>query len=520
MSRLSLQKQLLISMVLLIAVPLLFMTAFGNYYYAKAIDEQANEYSTQMLDQVRTNIDASVRTVDRMMEYLFRNEDVIAYLRLGSFYDPQRIALETAARMQMRMYMDINPELLGGLLIAGENGLYASNELYRVTSDPLNEDGWYRRAVEAGGERVLISRPIGRNIRNYRNYSANDIVSVVRAVHDPDSGVLLGVICADMRTDVIEERIRDVTLGKSGYVFVQDGSGEIVYAPVNETVYRIRPEWVSAAPGIHTIGGERYQLLLAHSEITGWGTVGVFRMGEPLQPVLALRKYTIAVAVVAILLATAMSLSFSASFTGPISKLRRLMGEAERGNLDVEFDAERYTGEIHQLGGSFNSMMDNIRDLLNLVYREQQEKREAEEAARQEKRDKRRLPKPKVVRNMNTDEFIANMGGGNGVNPRKPEAEEPQEAAEERPQKPQRRERPPKQERAPREKGEAKRTEVAAEAVRVEADSDGQEKIEIGVTEVVLSAQVADDGNREEDASAMDDVILTEELQDTLDMGE
>ena len=152
--------------------------------------------------------------------------------------------------------------------------------------------------------------------------------------------------------------------------------------------------------------------------------------------------------------------------------------------------------------------------------RQRQEKREAEEAARQEKRDKRRLPKPKVVRNMNTDEFIANMGGGNGVNPRKPEAGEPQEAAEEHPQKPQRRERPPKQERAPREKGGAKRTEVAVEAVRVEADPDGQEKIEIGVTEVVLSAQVADDGNREEDASAMDDVILTEELQDTLDMGE
>ena len=45
-------------------------------------------------------------------------------------------------------------------------------------------------------------------------------------------------------------------------MFVQDASGEIVYAPVNETVYRIRPEWVSAALGIHTIGGERYQLLL------------------------------------------------------------------------------------------------------------------------------------------------------------------------------------------------------------------------------------------------------------------
>ena len=378
MNRLSLQKQLLISMVLLIAVPLTFMMAFGNYYYAKAIDQQANEYSTQMLDQVRMNIDASVSTVDSVIEYLYQNEDVIAYLRLNSFYSPDRIALETAVRQQMHIYTSTHPELIGGVLIAGENGLYASNELYRVTSYPLNEDSWYARAVAAGGERVLISRPIGRNIRNYRNYSTNNIVSVARAVLDPETGQLLGVICADMLTAVIEERIRDVTLGKTGYVFVQDDSGEIVYAPVNDTVYRIREDWVRQAPGIHTIGGERYQLLLAHSDVTGWGTVGVFRMGEPLQPVIALRRYTLLVAVAAIFLATAMSLGFSASFTGPISRLRRLMGEAEQGNLEVSFDTRRYSGEIRQLGSSFNSMMDKIRELLKLVYREQQDKREAE----------------------------------------------------------------------------------------------------------------------------------------------
>lgn len=378
MSRLSLQKQLLISMVLLIAVPLLFMTVFGNYYYAKAIDQQANEYSTQMLDQVRMNIDASVSTVDSVLDYLYQSDDLIAYLRLDGFYSPDRIALETSVRLQMHIYTSAHPELIGGVLVAGENGLYASNELYRVTSYPLNEDVWYARAVAAGGERVLISRPIGRNIRNYRNYSTNNIVSVARAVIDPDTGALLGVICADMLTDVIEERIRDVTLGKTGYVFVQDDSGEIVYAPVNDTVYRIQRDWVREAPGIHTIDGERYQLLLAHSEVTGWGTVGVFRMGEPLQPVITLRRYTLMVVAIAIVLATAMSLGFSASFTGPISKLRRLMGEAEQGNLAVSFDTQRYGGEIRQLGSSFNSMMDKIRELLDLVYREQQDKREAE----------------------------------------------------------------------------------------------------------------------------------------------
>lgn len=378
MNRLSLQKQLLIYMVLLIAVPLLFITAFGNYYYAKGIDEQATQYSTQMLDQVRMNIDASVSTVDRMIRYLSVNKDVIDYLRLDSFYSKDRIRLETAVRMQMHTYMDANPQLVGGILIAGENELYASNELYRVSRYPLNEDSWYIRATEAGGEMMLISRPIGRNIRNYRNYSVNSIVTVVRAVNDPDSGEMLGVISVDMLTNAIEERIRDVTLGKTGYVFVQDDAGDIVYAPVNDTVYRVRQEWLEDAPGVYTIEGERYQILCVYSDVTGWSTAGVFRMGETLQSVESLRKYTLLVAVISIILATIVSLTFSSSFTRPISRLRHLMGEAEEGHLDISFDTQKYSGEIRQLGSSFNSMIDKIRNLLDLVYKEQCDKREAE----------------------------------------------------------------------------------------------------------------------------------------------
>ena len=377
-NRLSLQKQLLIYMILLIAVPLLLMTAFGNYYYANGIDELSTQFSTQMLDQVRMNIEASVGTVDRIIEYLSMDDDVINYLRLENFYSPGRIRLETAVRDRMRIYSDVNPQLVGGLLVAGENELYASNELYRVTRYPLRQDAWYIQAAQADGERVLISRPIGRNIRNYRNYSANSIVSVVRAVKDPDTGELLGVIIADMLTQAIEERIRDVTLGKSGYVFVQDSAGEIVYAPVNDTVYRIRGEWLQEEPGIHVINGERYQLLYTHSNVTAWSTVGMFRVGETLEQMESLRKYTIIATSLFIALATVVSLRFSASFVGPISKLRRLMAEAENGNLDVSFDTQCYSGEIRQLGGSFNSMMDKIRELLGMVYKEQRDKREAE----------------------------------------------------------------------------------------------------------------------------------------------
>ena len=371
----SLQRQLLISMALLIAVPLLLMTVVGNMFYARGIDEQATEFSAEMLEEVHSNIDASVRAVDQVIEYLSRDEDVLSFLRLEDAYSPGRIEAETLARRRMRSFIDINQSLIGGILVAGENELYASNELYRVTRYPLNQDAWYQGAVAADGARVLISRPIGRNIRSYRVLSTNDIVSVVRAVKDPNTGALLGVICADMLTGEIEQRVRSVKLGKSGYVFVQDEGGEIVYAPVNDTVYRVRAQ---RTPSVQAIDGERYQLLLAHSDVTGWDTVGVFHMGETLEPVQALRRYTLLVALASVALAIFVSQSFSSRFTRPITRLARLMGEAERGNLDVSFDARGASGEIAQLGQSFNSMIAKLKELLQLVVKEQREKRRAE----------------------------------------------------------------------------------------------------------------------------------------------
>lgn len=373
--KLTLQRQLLISMVLLITVLLIAMTIVGNLLYGAGIDEQATAFSGEMLEEVHTNIDASVRTVDQVIEYLSGDDDILDFLKLADTDDPARIDAETRARDRMRSFGDLNRGLIDGILVAGENGLYVSNDLYRVARTPLSRDFWYQAAVAAAGARVLLPRPIGRNLRSYRVMSPNDIVSVVRAVHDPDTGALLGVICADMLTGGIEERVRSIHLGKSGYVFVQDESGEIVYAPVNETVYRVNAR---ETPSIQTIGGERYQLLMAHSDVTGWDTVGVFRMGETPDQVLALRRYMLLMAVAAIAVATLVSLRFSASFTGPITRLGRLMGEAERGNLDVAFDVDSAQGEVAALGQSFNSMIAKLRELLDLVYKQQREKRRAE----------------------------------------------------------------------------------------------------------------------------------------------
>lgn len=87
----SLRVQLLVYMVLLISIPLLVMTIFGNYFYAQAIDEQATSYTRQMLNQVQTNIDSNLHAVDQIITYLAQDERVRAFLQVEDFYDPKRV---------------------------------------------------------------------------------------------------------------------------------------------------------------------------------------------------------------------------------------------------------------------------------------------------------------------------------------------------------------------------------------------------------------------------------------------
>lgn len=77
------------------------------------------------------------------------------------------------------------------------------------------------------------------------------------------------------------------------------------------------------------------------------------------------------------------SLQLANSVTKPISKLQKLMKQAESGDLSVRFNS-LYSDEIGDLGHSFNHMIHRIDHLIHRVYEEQQSKRDAELKSLQE----------------------------------------------------------------------------------------------------------------------------------------
>ena len=182
-----------------------------------------------------------------------------------------------------------------------------------------------------------------------------------------------------MRLEVMKEIFDDLTVGQGGFLFIEEPGGAIVYTPVNPVVYRVRDEWLDTprAISVRRIKGADYQIVSQGSEYTQWKTVGVFPLNEIMRQVSSIRYYSLIIAGVTVLVALVVSVFFTSGIARPVIELRSLMKEAEEGNLAVRFEG-RQEDEIGYLGKSFNTMIEEVQKLIDLVYHEQQSKREAE----------------------------------------------------------------------------------------------------------------------------------------------
>ncbi len=350
----------------------------GPLISARTLEEEATSHTWQLIRQVTRNIEFYVRETEGIISVVDANPDVQAFLSFAAVPGRFSPAGQAAALQLLQSLSDAHPEI-AGILVVSTDARPLSNEIQPITRDPLTQESWYREAVDNPGSVRLLPRPIGRNLRSSHEYSADDVVSIVKAVVDPRSSTVRGVVLIDLRLRVMKAIFDDLTVGLGGFLFIEAPGGAIVYTPVNPIVYRVRDEWLRnpQAISVRRIRGEDYQVVSQLSDYTQWKTVGVFPLNEIMRQVGTIRTYSLIIAGITVLVALVVALFFTGGIARPVIKLRSLMKEAEEGNLGVRFEG-RQEDEIGFLGKSFNTMIEELQKLIDMVYHEQQSKREAE----------------------------------------------------------------------------------------------------------------------------------------------
>ncbi len=374
----SISYKLLIYFLLLILLPIFTISLMGNHYYSKTMSAEINNHTIQMIDQVNNNVEFYLKNIENIIYYLSQDPQVNKFLKNEFKTQKEKAETEYEIKRILRSFSEAHTEI-GGIMIVNSNDTYISNEMSKISRDSFSRDVWFKLAYAQPSKIHLISKPLGRNIRAYKDYSSDSVLSVSKAFTDSVTGNFMGTVLIDLKLATIKDVIADVTLGKDGFLYILDGDGNMVYAPVNPIVYRVNNKWLNCDTNNVTrdIKNNKYKIIYKHSDYTNFKTVGVFSLSKNLQVVTNIRFYIVGIGIVTMVLAFIAALFFTKSIANPLKKLRRLMRKAEEGDLNVRFN---YNGrdEIGQLGDSFNRMIDEIRNLIEMVYVEQKSKREAE----------------------------------------------------------------------------------------------------------------------------------------------
>lgn len=379
----SLRTRMVLSNIVVALIPFLIFSIVSGFVFLDHAQKTAEEHSVQLIHQVSNSMDVYVETIEKMVNYIQLELQDTPFFTMesegASGWDSETAYIRSVLENVANSHREV-----AGIFIATKEDLYVSTGMSRISRDPFQNERWYREASENPEEIQLISVVTGRNIVTNRSYSIDDVFSLAKAVQDPETGEVLGVILLDIRHDIIQSSINGVTIGEKGFVFVMDQEDNIVYTPVNGIVYRVNPKWVKAMePMSVQIQGGSYQIRSELSPYTGWRTVGVFSMDEVMSSVNTIVYILFTCVIISLVLVVIVSFKFSRTLTNPIFKLKRLMKQVESGDLTVRFNFQ-HNDEIGELGQSFNHMIARIDQLIQMVYVEQENKRTAEMKSLQE----------------------------------------------------------------------------------------------------------------------------------------
>ncbi|CAM3445323.1 sensor histidine kinase [Marinicrinis lubricantis] len=379
-SNLPIRYKLIVHFLLISIIPSIILGALILLTTNRVIERQVNDNTLQLIDKVNKvleNVMSSMQNITYLVPF---NPLVDRFVSMqsseGRFTEDEQYELKQFLQGFTTLHSEI-----AGIMVVNRNGEYVSNEMYTRTAKNLTKEAWYQEAVESKGVFRIVGHPEARNVTSHVPYKEDEIISVVRSVLDPDTQQVKGVILIDVKLRVIAETVKDVRLGRSGYLMVIDEDGQTIYNPTHAVIEQMPQEWFADTDHSGTfskeIDGNRLQFIYLKSSFTGWNTIGVFSSRESVYEARELSFYVISFVYVVCLLGIAASFMLSYNISKPIHKLMLLMKQAESGDLTKRYRG-RSKDEVGMLGGSFNTMINQINKLLSLTKLQERQKRETE----------------------------------------------------------------------------------------------------------------------------------------------
>ena len=371
----SIQMTISISFTILSICSMAFLGVTLSRQFSTRAEAMTIESTGQLLNQTAINLEDYLRNMRRISDTMYysviKNKD---------------LASDTMDEEMNLLYEANKDNLISIACYTGEGQLVAAvpvaNEKSQVN---IVKQQWFTDAV-GQMENLHFSTPHVQNLFGDPSYRYYWVVSLSRAVELTSNGTsTLGVLLVDMNYNSIEQILKKANVGNSSeYVYLIDGKGEIIYHPRQKLIYtdlyqenNIEAAGYEDGSTEEIFQGEKRLVTVKTVSYTGWKIVSVVPMSSFDMGMTGTKYFVIMLVTVSMLAVILLNQLVSASIAMPLKKLNNSVKEWETGNMNPSI----YIGgsmEVEHLGCTLRSTVEQIRQLMQDIVVEQEEKRKSE----------------------------------------------------------------------------------------------------------------------------------------------
>lgn len=375
----SIQLILSVAFTTVAVMGMLFLGVALMLRFSSSSNAMAAESSQRVLAQVNLNLDSYLRNMMRVSDTV--------YYRVIKNTDLQREDMARELRDALDLLYAKDREVLVSLAVFdGSGSLVSATPLSELKNSVTpSRESWFTTAMERI-ENLHFSTPHVQNLFDDPDSRYHWVVSLSRHVELSRGGVMQsGVLLVDMSFSGIEQICKEVFLSNGqGYLYLIDGSGEIIYHPRQQLIYAGLQEEnnltaAAYSDGTHTerFQSQRRQVTVKTVGYTGWKLVGVVPVETLRDNYSQLLLFAMFVVIFSIFLLVFVNLRLSEWITAPMKKLELAVRELEKGAESVDFDVDG-PYEVEHLSRSVQSMVSTMRHLMEDILRQEEEKRRSE----------------------------------------------------------------------------------------------------------------------------------------------
>lgn len=320
-------------------------------------DKAKTDLNETILQTAKDNVSILNKIVDDELENKYGDVTHFAKILTQGDYNADQLQ---NVQSKFDQYIQLHPEI-ETIYTTSSNNQFIHAPVGKVPEgfNPL-ESSWYKDAVKANGE-IIVSSP-------YKSKATGNMVIAIAKQNADKSGVI-GV---DLNIDDIVKTSKMIKIGKQGFVSIVSQDKTIVVHPTLKPGEKLEKsladELYKKEDGVitYTLNGEDRNISFKTNKKTGWKIAGVMPTKEIEEATNPIFYKTLTIIGGSLLLGGIVIFFILKSIINPLRQLVISAQRISQGDLTEKIDI-RSKDELGQLGGSFNTMAESLRNIISRI---------------------------------------------------------------------------------------------------------------------------------------------------------